>query len=163
MTGNALENPPTLPWLDRFGHEWGVTIRLAAIDGQRRPLEVTISPVGAPEGRWVTGTVLREIPLARLVERARQQQPQPTGLAVQMKSSPLEGGTLMLDFTHSRGPGRPPRYGRDFFVLIAKEYQEAALVTNAATQKVADAHGVKRGAVQKWLRTSRRLGLLPPP
>lgn len=161
-TSSSDEDPGIVSWRDRDGNEWLIKFNLALIDGRQQPREVTISAPEGAQGLWVTGSLLRALPFARLSERARQQDPVVVTVVSTMSPHP-DISHAQLQVTRTRTPGRPRRYGHDFFTMIAQEYQEAALVTNAPTQKVADAHGVKRGAVQKWLRTSRKLGLLPPP
>ena len=150
-----------VPWTDKAGHAWTLGVRLTTIDGRLQPAELTVQPVGKPDGRWVTGTTLRQLPVARLVEQARRAMPAGVTRVAQVKSTRRSGPPQVL-VVERRAPGRPRIHDEAFFVNIAREHREATLITSAPTQALAKKHGVSRGAVQKWLQSCRELDLLPP-
>ena len=151
-----------VPWTDEAGHDWTVRVRLAVINGRLQPVEMNVQPVGEPAGRWVTGTTLRQLPVARIVEQARHAELDDSATAVEVKPT-RRSGRPQIVIMERRGPGRPRVHDEAFFVEIAREHRDATLITSAPTQALAKKYGVSRGAVQKWLQACRQLKLLPPP
>ena len=152
----------SIPWTDYAGHRWAISVRLETVGGRLHPVELTVHPLGKPAGRWVSGSLLRQLPVARIVEQARGKVPHAVAGVAQVKST-RRTGPARVQVTEARGPGRPRARDNDaFFARVAREHREATLITSAPTQALARKYGVSRVAVQKWLRTCRELDLLPP-
>jgi hypothetical protein len=126
----------------------------------------------------VTGTLLRQLPLATLIDRAQRMIAKASSQAA---ANMAEG----LDFAHDQGwdvtfddiadneqfefwaqqsgerRGRPPTYGVDHFRQVAEVYlANYQTRLSAPTKAVAERWGVNRSTANKWVARSRALGFL---
>lgn len=164
---------------------WSVVLRFGRVAGR---LECTgIELLGDPDAAEqpaLTSLALRELPLGRLIEEAREEYRQ--GLRT---SSAIEPGTdswdpnvsaeereellalmrtdveerlrLAGENAGTRRRGRPPAYGPEHFARVAEIYRDAWRDGENPTVAVAERMHVSRSAAAKWVARARGLGLLP--
>jgi hypothetical protein len=148
-----------LEWIEGRWECVGVDVRAAELNedlGTPRPWEAP--PLIPPA--IVTTSVLRSIPLAKLLEKH----------FVGMKSSStgpdMDGTIYTVEHDYTAGPrshkgGRPPKYDPEHFAEVARIYREALGNRKTPTRAVARHFKTSHTAAAKWVAKARELGLLP--
>lgn len=134
------------PAVEQDPHELGLLGDPGRVDRSERPEPVTTS-------------LLRSLPLGRLVEEGRRQH-RDAGAALESA-----GATLTPEQRaawKAGGAGRPPEYGPEHFERVADVYSRAWAAAKPPTKAVAARWGVEQSTAAKWVARTRRLGLLAP-
>lgn len=163
--------------------DYRVTLGLDVVAGRLECVEVTVVPVRP--GLVVTGTLLRSLPVGRLVAETidaldRQR------LALERGAGPLPDNAADMDeewlrrraafweraradaerlapIVSKKGyASRGRRYPPDHLQRVAAVYSEAAKERPDPTAAVADLFHVTRSAAAKWVSRAREKSLLPP-
>ena len=120
----------------RIKIEWGL------IDQRNEPVAITVRTVRPELTGPISGSILREIPVGRLVAQRRAEQ-------------------AALSEHRGQWEGQRPRKGREFYEEVAAVYREA-YATGAPTKAVKDHYQVNHSTAAKYVARARnQYGLLP--
>ena len=141
-----------------------VTLHFEWLDGRWECAGVDVRAIDATgiKPEIVTASLLRSLPLARLIDKHLVTFK--TGLTFQDSDGSvytIETG----DYTAKpRRGGRPAKYGVEHYVKVARIYREAYARNRTPTRAVAARFKVSETAAAKWVAKCRtpELGLLPP-
>ncbi len=142
-------------WSTDGGINWG---RVAVKLKTRGPFAISELRIANP-----TASSLRELRLGALEQYLRQQFAPKRDVAVAgaTKRDSVVAG-VRATATASGRTGRPERYPDSFYAQVADDYR-AALARGLPPRKVlAEAHGVSRAAVARWVTIARARGYLAP-
>ncbi len=115
------------------------------------------------EPQAVTTSDLRSLRLAEIIDEQRAQLKATlfadTGDR-EWDETPWASG--QMEQWEPKKVGRPPVYGPDHFVEVARVYREAYARNRTPTRAVATHFQTTEAAAAKWVARCRELGLLPP-
>jgi hypothetical protein len=142
-----------------FDLDTGSPIRLlidwGQIGGRWEPVAIQVKTVRPEQTGPITGTLIRSIPLGRLVDQARVEQ---LGLAQRatFKGEPPQG------FVEAWGRGEKPRLGVEHYRRVADIYLAAFAAGASPTKAVAEVFHVSTSTAGSWVSRARnKHGLLP--
>jgi hypothetical protein len=149
-----------------------ITLDFAYVGGRVECVRVAIGgdleDPGSPDPSPVTASVLRGIPLRRLVDEALVEHTRtlrrwarerwPRGQRPALLAERVAAAEASL----GRPPGRPPMYTEDHFKEVAATYDSAYAARDHPTEAVADEWDVSIPTAAKWVARARQLGFLRP-
>jgi hypothetical protein len=149
-------------WPDDEG-DLEVAVHLAVVEGRAEPvgLELRVAPGHPP--RPITTYDLRGLRLAEIVAEARKRVAGALFAPVgdeDWDATPWAGG--LEGAWAPAGRGRPPLYGPDHYLEVARIYREAFAIGIPPTLAVGRRFVVTKSTAAKWISKARALGLLPP-
>jgi len=143
VTESGEPHEATTTWQDPDGLEWRVTYYLKRLAGRVECIGVRIDSY--PEPRPLRATVLRELPMARLLDEARREE-----------VSRLD----RLDDLGRRLGGR--RYTTEDLKRVADKWQQRwEEGSDSPTRDTAQALGLRYNQAAKMVERCRKQGLLP--
>lgn len=110
------------------------------------------------EPQAVTTSVLRSIPLARIIDEHRARL---RDWPSQSRIGELVPARVRRTMWKPGKRGRPPTYGPEHFEEVARVYREAYEINRTPTRHVARHFKTTESAAAKWVARCRELGLLP--
>lgn len=155
-------------WRDEKSGSWRLTLRLELVEGRLECTRFGIEAMpGSPAG--IKTTVLRKLPLARLVDQLRDEHIRGfewLGAETQIWGaggrSDEAGDIAALRAAIRTKPGRPVMYDDDHYRQVAAIYSAAEASRQPPAKAVADNLGVARTTAIKWVQRARERGFLPP-
>jgi hypothetical protein len=132
-----------------------VLIYWGLVGGRWEPSDITIRTLRIDITGPITSTVLRQVPVGRLVDRARAEH---YGIAstVAFKGEPHQG------FVEPWQKGETPRLGIDHYQKVAEVYKTAFAAGASPTKAVAEYYKVSASTAASWVSRARnRYELLP--
>lgn len=173
--------PPALTrrlWRDRSGRPWLLVFRWAVVDGRVECVDLRVRSQPDPdedpfgdhadvlEASPVTATLLRELPIASLIDFEKRQE---VGKLKRWLGPPMTvRPAARSDLEQQLGAleprmGRPPKYGPDFYRRVAEIYSEARHYGEerpvAAVARLLGAGS--RATAAKWVATAREFYEFP--
>lgn len=148
-------------WPGPDGAEWLLKFEWATVEERVQLIGFCVRSFDGD--RPVTASVLRSIPLGRIVEDEARKRIE-TLRDSALHGPDKEAAARALPKYERSLPisGRRPTYDRDHFVAVAKIYSDAYAVGAAPTKAVAQHFHVTPSAAAKWVARARGLGLLGP-
>jgi hypothetical protein len=152
-----IERGP-FPWPRKSG-PYEVTLRFEWIDGRWECVSIHLDAIDAAGRKpsTITSSLLRQLPLRRFISQV-----------VTFKQAwtleDVDGTTYTVERDYTAlGPkgGRPPKYGPEHFVEVARVYREAYGERRRPTRAVAKHFKTTPAAAAKWVARCRSLRLLP--
>jgi hypothetical protein len=154
-------------WPDAKRGPWQIQFAWGVLKGRSECIGVEIRSAGEPLP--LTTTLLRDIPLATLIDRDRASQSakeQVTHLLaaeIRQKGKGFHFVSVPVHTPASRKGGRRPLYGPQHFQEVAKVYAETwQLGRKAPTTAVAERWHVTPSTAAKWVARARQMRLLGP-
>jgi hypothetical protein len=153
-------------WVDEQNFKWLVSLTFSVVDGALTCTGFEV--VSDSDQHPLTSTVLRKIPLGRLIDEALRD---PSAELLAMAGLPTmnyletlaaHGLGLMRERTPkslSTRSGRPVKYESDHYAVVASIYLKAH---RHPTEAVAHYFGVPRSRAANWVRRAREIGLITP-
>lgn len=162
--------------------DYVIAIDVDVVKGHVECIGITVTP---RKGAVITGALLREIPIGRLVQRTVERHEQ-------RRRALMHGGDTLPDNAHEMDDewfrrraafwerakveaeklapivqktgyaSRGRRYPPDHLQHVARLYREVAGLRRDPTAAVAETYGVTRTAAAKWVARAREKGLLAP-
>lgn len=156
----------TEQWNDPKWGRWLIDTKWAEVDGRMECVGVEIRSYGEHpfgehmEPRPVSVSMLRAMPLGRLIEARRQ------WMAAWARGMANDGGGISgeqwWNDTAARWQAPKPRKGEEHHAYVAAVYLAAQKRGEPPTKAVAETFGYSRSAAGKWVARSRQRGYLPP-
>jgi hypothetical protein len=165
-------DPSSVRWPDEQAGPWEVTLDWRQAEDGIECIGVAIKaldPVTAPN---ITASLMRKLPIVRLIARVRRERYEREGGAViealdsgqDLDLDEDEAGQLRAssDPWAERRRGRPTELGHDHYRDVAIVYS-AALAANAPPLRAVEKRWqVSRPTASRWVAAARSAGLLPP-
>lgn len=175
--------PSVLRWPDERDGPWEITLTWRENEGDVycAGLAMRLMDDAAPQP--ITASLLRAVPVARVVSRARRERWEAEGGAFLQA---IEDGVEIRAFNElgveeefyisdrerqelkrsvqpwsERRPGRPKELDVRHYRSVAREYSTALAAGRAPLQAVQDRWTVSRPTASRWVASARELGLLP--
>jgi hypothetical protein len=129
------------------GQPWRVTVSWRGTKQDRPvPTSITLTAAGTGDERGeVTSTLLRQVPVGRLLAEMRPQPAEPAEQAPEVKRT-----------------GRPPKFGPEHYRVVAEIYRAALAAGSSPVQSVAEHFDASPQTARRWVHLARnRHGLLP--
>lgn len=152
-------------WSDPEGLPWDVSLRFAALEGRVQCVGFSIASVG--DDRPITATLMRSVPVGRLIAEVQSEAPIDVdrlgavpsfnALVTLAESSLSRLGPESVGLDSRPKPGRPRKYGPEHYAEVARVYLQS---TVSPTSRVAEHFQVPSTRAAAWVRTARDLGLL---
>jgi hypothetical protein len=163
--------PWTVQWPDKSTGPWTVTLRWRADRDRVECIGLDVQAMDPTSSETVTATLMRALPVARLIAQARQERYEEAGGSVMEAVAAGEdldvGSGLIEQIEDEATPWRPPRAGRpvdltpDFYAQVADVYSLALLSGTAPLRAVERQWTTSRPTASRWVAAARKLGLLP--
>ncbi len=151
-------------WPDADGGPWEIALGFERIGDQIECTSLDIHPLDGGRAGPLSRSLLKSLPLGRLVERALDDDDTSmrlqrlAGIPNVTKMGDLAGAGLgPLADTRNRG-GRPPK-GEAHYQSVAEIYRRSASKPTKAVQKN---FNVPYATAATWVRKAREKGYLPP-
>lgn len=158
---HALWRSPKMPYVITME----ITTMAREPEINRVNVERTLPTVGEP----ITGGLLRDLPLGRMLRAALEVAARPLE---EVHGEEVPGGAFRVPGVTPPGsaevgnrpqlPGRGRSMDRDTLAAVASVYLAAQREGRAPTQAVADVFGTSRSSAGRVVVQARRAGLLPP-
>jgi len=163
--------PWSTGWPDPGAGPWVVTLRWRAAGDRAECIGLDLQPVNPEVAEPMTATLMRSLPVAGLIARARQERYEKAGgsLADAVADGQVVdvGPGLVDQLVAASQPWEQPRKGRpvdltpDFYAEVAEVYSAALLAGTAPLRAVEQRWTTSRPTASRWVAAARRLGLLP--
>lgn len=157
-------------WPDRERGPWQVTLTWRWSEGRAECSGFALSPVDETCDP-ISATLLRQVPVMRLVADARRERFEDAGgalLEALDDGQDIDVGPGLVESlrTHSaswesRRPGRPATLGREHYSDVAEVYSAAHAVGAPPLVAVQKRWHVARPTASRWVAAARSLNLLP--
>lgn len=149
-------------WRGPDGAEWVLGFDWETIEGRVECIGFHVRS-GEGESRPVTASVLRSIPLGRILGNIAEKRVESLKDSVRRGPDKEAAARALPKYERSLPiSGRRPTYDRGHFVAVAKVYSHAYAEGAAPTKAVAQHFHVTPSAAAKWVARARGLGLLGP-
>jgi hypothetical protein len=148
-------------WPDQKG-PFEITLDFRPLEGRMECVRFEVRLLWWDRPRPVTASLVRSIPLAKLIDRER------STFAPQRWEWPSDPAWAAADRRlwvarkRPKGGGRPPKYDVNHYVEVVRIYGEAYARNRTSTRAVAAHFRVSETAAAKWVAKARKLGLLLP-
>jgi hypothetical protein len=165
--------PSTCLWPDGMSGPWEVRLTWSeGPDGSVGCSGLALSLRAGADYEVVTSTLLRELPVARLVAQARREQYARAGgdlveafedgQEIDLSEGFIEGLKAAASAWADRPQGRRTELGAEHFGEVAQVYSAAASAGAPPLLAVETRWTVSRPTASRWVRAARDAGLLPP-
>lgn len=163
--------PWSTRWPDPSVGPWVVTLRWRAAGDRAECIGLEFQPVNHEVAEPLTATLMRSLPVAGLIARARQERYEQAGGSLAEAAADGQvvdvGAGLLDELVAASQPWELPRKGRpvdltpDFYARVAEVYSAALLAGTAPLRAVEGRWTTSRPTASRWVASARRLGLLP--
>jgi hypothetical protein len=158
-------------WPDPDEGPWQVTLSWAWVQDRAECVAFTLAPVQDAEVEPISATLLRKVPVMRLVTQARRKRFERAGgslLEALDDGQDLDVGAGLEASLRAqaagweqRRPGRPATLNREHYGKVAGVYSSARVAGQPPLVAVQRRWQVARPTASRWIAAARELNLLP--
>ena len=141
-------------WPDVVDGPWVIRLKLGLVAGRLQCIGIRVTAAEGSPPMVMSGTVLRDLPVAALVDEVVDDVGFKKLIRILKKSA--EG-----DMSDDGTPRSPETEMLSFFLEVVQVYSDAAMARQPPTKAVARAFGLSRSAAGHAVARTRALGLLP--
>lgn len=163
--------PSVVRWPDAVLGPWAVTLRWRAAGDRAECAGIGLDAVDADLAEPVSSTLLRTLPLARLIATARQDRYREAGgdiVDALTDGAEVDVGIGLADairvssrpWTQQRD-GRPLQLDQEFYQQVAQTYSQALAAGDRPLLAVIERWTTSRPTASRWVAAARAAGLLP--
>jgi hypothetical protein len=134
-------------WPDPRKGPWGVELRWRILDGRAECVGIELTSVDRGDGVPLTGTILRDLQVPRLIAADR---------------AAMSGGATKGRQAEYAGPPGMRRSAVDRYRLVATLYRDALSRGEMPIASVAEGLGVTKASASTIVARTRAAGFLPP-
>ena len=163
--------PWTVNWPDKERGPWSITLRWRAAGDRVDCIGLSVDALDPAASEPVTATLMRSLPVARLIAEARQHRwDEAGGSLVEAVDDGQDidiSPRLVEDMRADAQPWSAPRPGRrvelgpDFYAEVAETYSAALMAGDPPLRAIERRWTTSRPTASRWVAAARRLEFLP--
>jgi hypothetical protein len=171
LKGRDWLEPSRIRWPDEADGPWAVSVNWRADEGSVvcTGLSIELLPERAPEP--VTATLVRGLPVARIISAAREErfdeaggrfaEAYDSGQDIDVDPHIVDGARAFAEPWKERSPGRPVFLDESHYVEVAQIYSSALAAGRSPLVAVQRRYTVSRPTASRYVAAARSNGLLP--